>query len=727
MSINTEEFLKTATAKIYNFNQKQKIKAELIDHIETKKEFFMEIGYNEAASEEKAITEMGDAEEISNDLSKLYNSFYNPAPDIILYCIWFGLLGVLYLIFNNYIFNDLGTTALCAGAITFSTALLCIYSAISVLKKRKQLIIGNIIGSIANAVFNLFCIASINKNIGTDISLFNSQIFGDFVPDSQNTKYSIIVLISAIIILLFSIVSQIPIYAALNKTANSENTIKTNKELKTFKNVSIISAIIFIIITSIFTARFFACRENIKNQCSESFKLALEIAENCNNLGEVSEFLSENNYKFKEINGSKGYTFENSISKISVTLNNGDAEKEEKHGLERLAAIFENTIKSKYPESYEQKNDYYIQFSLTNLAKYKNGSDSVSLSMLKTPEKELDILYNFEANENHSSEEIINAVTDTCPTSLFILPSKDKSRLDSEINLTYSTGYGDNSYNTDYNFKIKSEKKEKIEKQKESIIKILTDSPDISKEALANAAGAEIINPKYSVDEILQSMRMVQEAMKDNEDYKSLMEEMEENDYDLNKISDIYYDSMCTYEISDDLSFKMLRITENNETSIFISFDSKTNIDFVGADIIGKKEEDSRYNASYYGNFRKIHIYETGYCSMKGYAYSDFKNVPYYTKSGSRYRFVIETDENGSELYYLKNIYGDKHEAYDCYTDKDGYLVFDDEHKFRSKVSPSDLELTEYTDGKNNIYIKALETNWDTDGTLLDYHIYYKR
>ena len=164
MSINTEEFLKNATAKIYNFNQKQKIKAELTDHIETKKEFFMEIGYSEAASEEKAIAAMGDAEEISNDLSKLYNSFYNPAPVIILYCIWFGLLGVLYLIFNNYIFNDLGTTSLCAGAITFSTALLCIYSAISELKKRKQLIIGNIIGSIANAVFNLFCIASINKN-----------------------------------------------------------------------------------------------------------------------------------------------------------------------------------------------------------------------------------------------------------------------------------------------------------------------------------------------------------------------------------------------------------------------------------------------------------------------------------------------------------------------------------------------------------------------------------
>ena len=40
MSINTEEFLKNATAKIYNFNQKQKIKAELTDHIETKKGIF---------------------------------------------------------------------------------------------------------------------------------------------------------------------------------------------------------------------------------------------------------------------------------------------------------------------------------------------------------------------------------------------------------------------------------------------------------------------------------------------------------------------------------------------------------------------------------------------------------------------------------------------------------------------------------------------------------------
>lgn len=62
MSMNKEEFIKTATAKIYNFNQKQKIKAELTDHIETKKEFFMEIGYSQEASEEKAISAMGDAE-----------------------------------------------------------------------------------------------------------------------------------------------------------------------------------------------------------------------------------------------------------------------------------------------------------------------------------------------------------------------------------------------------------------------------------------------------------------------------------------------------------------------------------------------------------------------------------------------------------------------------------------------------------------------------------------
>lgn len=733
MNMNKEEFLKTATAKIYNFKQKQKIKAELIDHIETKKEFFMEIGYNQETSEAKAISTMGDAEEICNDLSKLYNSFYNPAPDIITYCIWFGILGILYLIFDRYIFNDLGTTALCAGAVTFSTALLCIYSAISIIKKQKLLVIGNLIGSFANAVFNLLCIASINKNTGTDISAFTSYVFGNSVPASQNTKYSISVLICTIIILLISVATQIPIFIMLNKTANFENTKSTNNALKIFKKVSIISAVILVAITSIFTARFFACRENIKRQCTENIELTLEIAENCSNLSEVPSYLAEHNYSFKEINSNgnvEGYIFSNSISEILITLNNDDAKKEEKHGLERIAAIFENRIKSKYPESFEQKNEYYIQFSLINLAKYKNGSDSISLTLLKTPEEELDILYNFEASEIHSYQDIAYAIKNTCPTSVYILPSKDKSTFDSQVKLTCSTGYGDNSYNTDYNLVIESEKKGKIKKQKESIVEILTNSPDISKEELANATGATIINPKYSQSDIKKNITMMQELLKDNESYKELLADVEESDYDFDEMIDdlieSYYESMYIYEISDDLTFKITRSSEDDKTSIFIYFDSKTNVDFVSIDVIND-EEDSDYFASYYGNFRKIHVKEKGYFSMKGYAYSDYQNIPYYTKSGSRYRFVVETNEKGYELYYLKNIHGDKHETYDCYTDKDGYLVFDDDKKFRSKISESDLEITEYTDDKQNIYIKALETNWDSDGSLLDYNKYYKK
>lgn len=102
----------------------------------------MEIGYSSEESEKKAIAAMGNAEEISTSLSKLYNSFYNPMPDIIAYCIWFGMLGILYLAFKKYIFNNLGTTAICACGIAFSSMLLCLYSAITALKKRKQLIIG---------------------------------------------------------------------------------------------------------------------------------------------------------------------------------------------------------------------------------------------------------------------------------------------------------------------------------------------------------------------------------------------------------------------------------------------------------------------------------------------------------------------------------------------------------------------------------------------------------
>lgn len=293
------------------------------------------------------------------------------------------------------------------------------------------------------------------------------------MPSVQTKEYSIAVLITAIIILIISISGQLPLYAVIDKTTNGENSLKTNMALKQFKNISSMAVVVLVIIQAVFITRFSACQQNIKKQCQESFNLALETAENCNNLNEVYDFLSSKNYNFTELknNGNfDGYVLENSISKISFTLNNDDEKTEEKHGLERLASIFTDTIKSKHPESYEQKNEYYIHFSLTNLSKYKNGSESISLIKLKTNEDDLDKMFDLETKVKNSFENSIDMLKISCPTAAYITPSKDKSRINSEINLTYSAGFNENAYNTEFNFIIKSDKAKKINELKENII-----------------------------------------------------------------------------------------------------------------------------------------------------------------------------------------------------------------------------------------------------------------
>ena len=69
--MNEKEFLQQATSKIYSFRKKQIIANELHDHIQLKKKRFEEAGYTEEQAEEKAVDNMGDADEIAKALAEL--------------------------------------------------------------------------------------------------------------------------------------------------------------------------------------------------------------------------------------------------------------------------------------------------------------------------------------------------------------------------------------------------------------------------------------------------------------------------------------------------------------------------------------------------------------------------------------------------------------------------------------------------------------------------------
>lgn len=724
MNMNKEEFIKKATEKVYNFNQKQKIKAELTDHIETKECYFREIGYSKEASEEKALCAMGDAEEISQSLSKLYNSFYNPAPDIIAFAVWFSVLGVLYLFFRKYIFGDIGTTALCAGAIALTTAILLTYTCIGLIKKSKPIIIGNIIGSIINAAFNLFCMVSIDKTTGGSSSAFNAQVFGSLIPAAQQNGYHFSSLIITIILFILSVSIQILILFCIIKTEKAQNSKRTNSTLKILKAVISSFAAASIIAAAVFTARFFAFQSNIKNDYIKTYQLAIEISEQCETWQQVSDYVSESGYDFKATVKDgipQSYKLDSSTACLLLTIN-ADEDDARLKELDKFTGRIFKMLMAQYPETLESKYQYSVQVSTNNISKYKNGADSISLMKLKTNEEYIDKLYNIES-ETPSKTEIIHFVKESCPSNAYILPSKDKRNYNSEIKITYTCGYGENAYDTEFDFICKSEKAEKIDEIKSNIISTIKSNPDITKEALAKAANAEITTPEVSYTEYLKYIEFIKDSIESNEESAQLLAE---NDIDLKTEAENFYKFLYSFKISNDLMFNMLpREFSDNGNAVLLFFNSKTNIEFVGFEIIDlSDQEENKYNAVYLGNFRKVNADEK-YFSMKGYAYSDYENVPYYTKNGIRYRFVIEENENGNERYFLKNIHGDKHEADFCYTDKDGFLVFDDDKTFFG-ASVGGYKTTEYHDKKGNKYTKALETNWDSNGELLNFNEYLK-
>ena len=68
------DFLRSAEEQLKFNKDKSSVMAELGDHVETKREFFESIGYDEEASEEKANEAMGSGEIIGQRLDMIHRS-----------------------------------------------------------------------------------------------------------------------------------------------------------------------------------------------------------------------------------------------------------------------------------------------------------------------------------------------------------------------------------------------------------------------------------------------------------------------------------------------------------------------------------------------------------------------------------------------------------------------------------------------------------------------------
>lgn len=131
-----EDYIKKATARIFDDRQKRAVTAELEDHISHRTQALEEIGYDPERAEAQGVEAMGDPAEICDQLGALHNRFYTPVWDIVFLLLWGGLLAGAYFALRQYVFGDVGLTALLnAGACLAPGVLLLLAAVIYMLKK----------------------------------------------------------------------------------------------------------------------------------------------------------------------------------------------------------------------------------------------------------------------------------------------------------------------------------------------------------------------------------------------------------------------------------------------------------------------------------------------------------------------------------------------------------------------------------------------------------------
>lgn len=700
--MNINDYIKDATSKILDTKEKYKVEAELSDHILKNKEFFEGIGYETEKAEEMAVEKMGDGIEIAEQLGTLHNDFYTPAPDIITAIIWLAFLGGAYYLLNKFIFDDVGAIAISLSTIFFAVGIFFICSFITIKRNKPPVSIVNFIGGIGTTVFSYFVCANIDKNVFHSNNIIKLLLNGTVPVKSEinNTFTIILTSVIGIIVILITIVS-----ANYNfKTKSYNNSLFDNHFAKAVSNIAIVLAVISFIVGTVCFTRFFAFQNTIKEKYSNDYALALDIAAKCETVDDVVNYINNSSENFSETkqNGKTiGYTYNSDIGNIIINFNIEENDENKKEtAYERLIKRFAKAILKTFPESAENQYDYTINLTVSGLSKYQNGYNSISLAKLRIKDTDIDQIYNFTAIEN-SNQEILEFFSSYLPKNLYITPSNNNYNHDGELVYTFTAGKGSNSFDTDFNITLCSEKFIKINEQKNDIITFLRDNPDASNEEIIEKFNCKLLGPEYSYNEFKNTAYSVYAEIGYDE-FAFTEEELTR-----------YYNSLFSFQISDDLIFTKTKL--GYPGTIF--FSSHTNIKYLSVE--STEETPAFYSSSYCGNWRKTRFEpDNVYFDCHGFKYKDYENIPYYSKDGKRFRFNYDEENN---LYYLIGTNGEKYEADFGYIDENSNLYFFSDKSTPRKDSQNELL---YYDENGKKYTKALETNWDESGNLIDFEEY---
>lgn len=722
-----KEYITQATAKIFTAKEKEAVSLELTDHILKKQSFFEEIGYEEEIGEEKAVEEMGSGEEIADYLGSIHNDFYNPVFDLLGFAVWALFLAASYYFMNRYIFNDSTAVPISIGYVFVMVGIYFGFNFINIKRSRKLPTVLSFIIGLGIAVLSFFVNIHINMCGIENISQLKDLMFKGIIPQPKTSGLISPAIICAVIFVTAVAVLSVSIFF-IKKYENQENTIKTNHSKKAFSKVLIALCIFMITVGAMFAGDIFIVQSKLKEQYIHDYNTVFEIAQSCESRQEVEQYLEEKGISPIEKNTNK-IVFPVNTSNIVIDFSEESQNESEDPWARLMNKVIWAYVEKAYPESAEKKSDYKIIYDMSEKYNssngFSNGLDSVGLMKIKTAPNDLDNLFDFQTKKDSSNEDKITAFGKYYPKKITVYASNNHKKHSTTVDFDYTAGNYQNAFVQSFNETLLCDNAITVNEQKKAVLEALYENPEISNEALAEAVGAKYKKPTISFSDYKTLFNAF------SLQYSSLFDEygIEISDEELKAA----YQKKYYFEFSDDLVFYKTDINgdspgdESSEEDIcLIVFDSRTNMNYISFEAIDKNEAptDKKYVSRYGGIFRKTICENVGYYDIHGKAYKSEQDVAYYSKSGERFRYYQELDNDGKliEQYFIGSR-GHKCIANEGFVDGDGYFVCGDS-SFRQVHEISDSSIDSYIDTKGNRYKKACDVSWDSNGNLLDFDSY---
>lgn len=672
--MNEKEYLNKATEKIFVASEKEKVQNELYDHIEMRKDFYKDIGYDDEAAEEKASESMGDAEEISSVLGELHNIYYNPLKDIMFTILWLAVLGAGCYFSNKYLFGDPGVISILFAecALALGMYFICSFA----VAKRKMIFkaLFQFIGAAGTGAFIYLIFSEINTltygNSGyISKFLFSSYINFAYVPRSNTIFYSV-VFCSGVIMALFCISNFI---YCLKKQIRA-NSRMDNKINNLTVKVSVVLLAVFVVAAAGFFGKFFVDRQAYKEDFTCCVTILKDIASSCNSKEQVLAYLDDNNIDYNvESNGScvVETIFANCEIEFPAPSNDDDG----------ISLGLEST------------NRYNIDVSLpTDL--FEREMDSITLTEFKTKSETIDELNSYIPYE-HNGTEKLEFYSSYMP--VLCSYSYNQNRLsEGQYSFQFAIGKSKTLFTYDYTFNIESAEYLDMKNKAKEIAEIIKENSDSSHENIAKITNTSLERPEVS-----------------QLDWNRYINTFGSYFNDIKPILKAKYEELYVYKISDDWYFTMHVNTKGNRDKIYFYCD-----DYSFSVITESIDGSPVISASLVSDVQDKIAFNGGYFDRYGRFYESELLVRYYSKDGNCYTYysVVDFDAENEEdykKYYLVDNEGNLYRYSDCFIDRDGWLCINKTGKYKLQ------EENVYKDSQGRVYTKPFSTNWDDKGNLI--------